>query len=128
MVVEVAVGAIAHSLALLSDAAHMLTDAGAIGLALFAARLARRRPKGAMTYGLGRVEILSAQANGLTLVILAGFIIYEGISRLVHPPQVDASLVLAIGLAGIVVNLTAALALAKANLRASTWRAPFSTT
>ena len=115
MVVEVAVGAIAHSLALLSDAAHMLTDAGAIGLALFAARLARRQPKGAMTYGLGRAEILSAQANGLTLVILAGFIVYEGIRRLVHPPQVDASLVLAIGLAGFAVNLAAAWALAKAN-------------
>ena len=115
MVVEVAVGVIASSLAVLSDAAHMLTDAGAIGLALFAARLARRRPKGAMTYGLGRAEILSAQANGLTLIILAGFIVYEAIRRLVHPPQVDASLMLAIGLAGVVVNLAAAVALARAN-------------
>jgi len=115
MVVEVAAGVIASSLALLSDAAHMLTDAGAIGLALFAAHLARRRPKGAMTYGLGRAEILSAQANGLTLIILSGFIIYEGAWRLASPPQVQASLMLAVGLAGIAVNLAAALALAKAN-------------
>lgn len=115
MVVEVAVGVVASSLALLSDAAHMLTDAGAIGLALFAAHLARRRPKGAMTYGLGRAEILSAQANGLTLIILSGFIVYEGARRLASPPQVQASLVLAIALAGIAVNLAAALALARAN-------------
>jgi cobalt-zinc-cadmium efflux system protein len=115
MVVEVVVGAISHSLALLSDAAHMLTDAGAIGLALFAARLARRRPHGFMTYGLKRAEILSAQANGLTLVILAGFIVYEGIRRLVSPPAVDASLMLWVGLAGVAVNAAAAVALARAN-------------
>lgn len=60
MLAEVGGGVIASSLALLSDAVHMLTEAGAIGLALVAARLARRRPKGAMTYGLGRTEILSA--------------------------------------------------------------------
>lgn len=115
MLVEVAAGVIASSLALLSDAAHMLTDAGAIGLALVAARLTRRRPAGAMTYGLGRAEILSAQANGLTLLILSAFIVYEAIRRLVAPPSVNASLMLSIGLAGIVVNLAATLALAKAN-------------
>ncbi len=115
MVIEVTVGVIANSLALLSDSVHMLTDAGAIGLALFAARLARRRPKGAMTFGLGRVEILSAQANGLTLIILSGFIAYEGVRRLLSPPQVEASLMLVVGLAGVVVNLAAAHALARAN-------------
>lgn len=115
MVVEVAVGVVASSLALLTDAAHMLTDVGAIGLALFAANLARRRPEGAMTYGFGRAEILSAQANGLMLLILSGFIIFEGTRRLADPPQVDAPLVLVIGLAGIAVNLGAALALAKAS-------------
>ena len=115
MVVEIVVGLIASSLAVLSDAAHMLTDAGAIGLALFAAQLARRRPKGAMTYGLGRAEILSALANGLTLPLLSTLIVYEGIRRLVNPPEVDASLMLVIGVAGIAVNIAAALALAKAN-------------
>ncbi len=115
MAVEVAVGLIASSLAVLSDAAHMLTDAFAIGLALIAARLVRRRPHGAMPFGLGRAEILSAQANGLTLIILAALIIYEAIRRLVHPPSVEASLMLAIGVAGVVVNLAAAVALARAN-------------
>src|SRR5438105_2201186 len=85
MLVEVAVGVIASSLAVLSDAAHMPTDAGTIGLALFATRLARRRPKGAVTDGLGRADIRSAPANDLTLVILACFIVYEGIRRLVNP-------------------------------------------
>ena len=115
MVVEVVAGLIASSLALLSDAAHMLTDAGAIGLALLAAHLARRRPQGAMTFGLGRAEILSALANGLTLLLLSTLIIYEAVRRLVNPPEVDGSLMLAVGVAGIVVNFAAALVLAKAN-------------
>ena len=70
MLVEVAIGIIAGSLALLSDAAHMLTDAGAIALALVAARLAMRGPAGSMTFGYKRAEILSAQINGVTLLIL----------------------------------------------------------
>jgi hypothetical protein len=70
MCVEIATGVIAHPLALLSDTGHMLTDAAAIGLPLLAVRLAQRPGKGAMTYGLKRVEILSAQANGVTLLVL----------------------------------------------------------
>src|SRR4051794_25916672 len=70
MAVEVVVGVLASSLALLSDAAHMLTDAGALALALVAARLAARPARGAMTYGMGRAEILSAQVNGATLLVL----------------------------------------------------------
>lgn len=115
MVVELVVGVIANSLALLSDAAHMLTDAGAIALALFAAGLARRRPKGAMTYGYRRAEILSALVNGVTLLTLAGFIAYEGVRRLVDPPTVDAKFVLAIGVAGLAVNGAAAVVLSKAS-------------
>jgi cobalt-zinc-cadmium efflux system protein len=117
MAAEVTAGALASSLALLSDAAHMLTDAAAIGLALFAARLARRRPQGAMTYGFGRAEILSAQVNGLTLVILSAFIVYEAIRRLIAPLQVEASLMLVVGLAGVLVNAVAALAIARAQRR-----------
>ena len=64
MLVEVVVGIVASSLALISDAGHMLTDAGAIGLALVTMRLAARPARGSMTYGLKRAEILSAQANG----------------------------------------------------------------
>ncbi len=117
MLVEVAAGVLANSLALLSDAAHMLTDAAAIGLSLLAARLAVRPARGALTYGFKRVEILSAQANGLTLLILAAFIGYSAVRRLVEPPHVSAGLVLAVALVGIVVNLAATWTLAKANRR-----------
>src|SRR5438067_4950940 len=75
MAVEVTVGVLASSLALLSDAGHMLTDAAAIGLSLVAARLASRPAEGAMTYGLARTEILSAQFNGATLLVLALLIV-----------------------------------------------------
>jgi cobalt-zinc-cadmium efflux system protein len=115
MAVEVVIGAIAGSLALLSDAAHMLTDAAALGLSLFAARIAKRPARGAMTYGFGRVEILSAQANGLTLVLLALVIVFEAITRLVSPPDVEGTLVLIVALVGIVVNLGATFALSGAN-------------
>jgi cobalt-zinc-cadmium efflux system protein len=108
MVVEVAVAVIASSLALLSDAAHMLTDAAALALSLTAARLASRPARGAMTYGLGRAEILSAQANGVTLLVLSLLIVYDAIVRLVSPSHVHGWPVLAVALAGIVVNLVAA--------------------
>jgi cobalt-zinc-cadmium efflux system protein len=125
MLVEVVAGVLAHSLALLSDAAHMLTDAGALALALVAARLAQRAAKGAMTYGLKRAEILSAQANGLTLLILAAFIVYEAVRRLVDPPAVDAGPVLAIALAGVAVNAAAAVVLARANRQSLNVRGAF---
>ena len=115
MAVEVATGVIAHSLALLSDAGHMLTDAAAIGFSLFAARLASRPAEGAMTFGFKRVEILSAQANGVTLLILAAFITYEAIRRLFDPPAVRGGLMLIVALIGILVNLAAIRTLAGAN-------------
>jgi cobalt-zinc-cadmium efflux system protein len=115
MAVEVVAGILADSLALLSDAAHMLTDAGAIALALVAARLARRPAGGGFTFGLGRAEILSAQVNGVTLVALAAVILVEGIQRLIDPPGVDGGPVLAVALAGIVVNLAATRVLAGAD-------------
>jgi cobalt-zinc-cadmium efflux system protein len=115
MAAEVAAGILADSLALLSDAAHMLTDAAAIGLSLAALRLARRPPGGAMTFGLKRVEILSAQVNGITLLVLAALIGYEAVRRLFEPPTVDGGLVLVVALAGIVVNLAATAVLARAN-------------
>ena len=113
MVVEVVVGVLASSLALLSDAAHMLTDAFALGMSLTAARLAARPARGAMTYGMGRAEILSAQANGVTLAILAILILGDSISRLATPPHVHGPAVLVVALAGIVVNLAAAGVLAR---------------
>src|ERR1700733_13782393 len=115
MVAEVSVGVVAHSLALLSDAGHMLTDAAAIGFSLFAITLAARPAKGAMTFGFKRAEILSAQANGVTLLILAAFIAYEGIRRLFDPPLVRGWLILAVALVGVLVNLAATWTLAQAN-------------
>jgi cobalt-zinc-cadmium efflux system protein len=117
MAVEVVAGIVADSLALLSDAAHMLTDAAAIALALVAARLAARPATGGFTFGLKRAEILSAQVNGATLVALAVVILAEGIRRLFDPPDVEGGLVLIVALAGIVVNLLATWVLAGAERR-----------
>jgi cobalt-zinc-cadmium efflux system protein len=117
MVVEVVAGILADSLALLSDAAHMLTDAGAIAVALYAAGLAARPPAGRFTFGFGRAEILSAQANGATLLVLAGVIAVEGIRRLWSVPDVDGGFVVVVGLLGACVNVAAALALGKAERR-----------
>jgi cobalt-zinc-cadmium efflux system protein len=117
MAVEVAAGVVAHSLALLSDAGHMLADAGAIGFALLALRLAARPASGAMTFGFRRAEILSAQANGLTLLVLAALIVYEAVRRLFSAPVVHAWLVLGVALGGILVNLAAAGLLAGARRR-----------
>src|SRR5215212_1515169 len=115
MLVEVVVGFIASSLALISDAGHMLTDAGAIALALITMRLAVRPAGGSMTYGLKRAEILSAQANGITLLLLSAWFVYEAVRRLISPPEVAGSLVLGIALLGIVVNLLASWTISKAN-------------
>jgi cobalt-zinc-cadmium efflux system protein len=115
MAVEVGVGVASRSLALLSDAGHMLTDAAAIGFSLLALVLAARPARGAMTFGLRRVEILSAQANGVTLLVLAALIAYEAIRRLFDAPSVHAWPVLIVALAGVLVNLAATATLARAN-------------
>src|SRR5437763_1298903 len=117
MCAAIAAGVVAHSLALLSDAGHMLTDAAALGLSLIALRLAARPARGALTFGLRRVEILSAQANGVTLLVLAAFIAYEAVHRLIHPPHVRAWPILGVALGGIAVNLLAARTLAGADRR-----------
>ncbi|RFU43464.1 cation transporter [Actinomadura logoneensis] len=112
---EVVVGLVAGSLALLSDAAHMLTDAFAIVLALIAMRIAARPPRGGYTYGLRRAEILSAQLNGLTLILLAAYFVFESGMRLADPPKVQGGLVFWTSLAGIGVNLVATWLLSRAN-------------
>jgi cobalt-zinc-cadmium efflux system protein len=117
MIAEVVAGLLSGSLALLSDAAHMLTDAGAIGLALVAARLAARPPSAAFTFGLGRAEILSAQINGATLLVLAGVIAVEAVQRLISPPDVEGGVVIVVGVLGAVVNVAAAWQLARAERR-----------
>ena len=115
MAVEVVVGILAHSLALLSDAAHMLTDAGALLMSLWVIRLVNRPSGGNLTFGLKRSEILSAQANGGTLLVLACLILYEGVHRLVSPPAAGGLAILIVALGGIGVNLLATLQLSRAN-------------
>ena len=111
---EVVAGLAAHSLALISDAAHMLTDAASIALVIITARLAARPPAGGYTYGLKRTEIMSAQANGITLVLLAIWLGYSAIRRLVTPLPVAGRTVLVVALVGIAVNVAATLLIARA--------------
>jgi cobalt-zinc-cadmium efflux system protein len=114
MCAEVVAGVVAHSLALISDAAHMLTDAAAIALALVTIKIAKRPPRGGYTYGLRRMEILSAQANGITLVLLALWLGFEAVRRLLTPQPVTGGLMLAVAVAGVCVNLAASWLLVRA--------------
>lgn len=115
MAVEVVVAVLAKSLALFSDAGHMLSDAGALAASLWAIRLAARPAAGAWTFGWKRAEILSAAVNGITLLVVSGIVTFEAIRRLIDPPPVEGGPVLAVALLGVVVNLVAAWTLAKAN-------------
>ncbi len=112
---EVTVALLSGSLALLSDAGHMLADVGAIGASLWAMRLAARPATGAWTFGWKRAEILSAAGNGITLLVVSGIVAYEAIRRLVDPPSVEGGPLLVVALAGVAVNFAAAWVLAKAN-------------
>jgi cobalt-zinc-cadmium efflux system protein len=115
LVVEVALGVVAHSLALLSDAAHMLVDAAALGISVWAARLAARPPGGGMTFGFKRAEILSAQVNGATLLVLGLVIVAEAVHRLISPPDVRGGIVVVTAAVGAAVNLAALSQVARAN-------------
>jgi hypothetical protein len=114
MVAEVVFGLLADSLALLADAGHMLTDAAALGLAFFAAWAASLPARGRFTFGFARAEILAAQINGITLVLIALWILYEAIRRLIDPLEVQAGVVTVVALAGIVVNLAVVWILSRA--------------
>jgi cobalt-zinc-cadmium efflux system protein len=115
MAAELVAAVVANSLALLSDAAHMLVDAAALGMSVWAARLARRPPEGGMTFGFRRAEILSAQANGATLLVLGALIVLEALHRLASPPDVHAPIVVATAAVGAVVNVLALRQVARAN-------------
>jgi len=117
MVGEIVAGILGHSLALLSDSAHMLTDAGALVMSLVVLRLAARPAGGNRTFGLRRSEILSAQANGAALLVLAGLIVYGAVRRLVSPPPSNGTVILVVALVGIGVNVLATWQLAGANRR-----------
>lgn len=118
MIAEVIVAVFARSLALFSDAGHMLSDAGALAGALWAIRLAARPATTRWSYGLKRAEILSAAVNGITLVAVGAVILVEAIQRLLHPLPVTGTAVLAVALAGIAVNVTSTWLLSRAEREA----------
>ena len=105
MLAELVGGIVSGSLALLADAGHMLSDAGALGLSLFAIWISQRPPNPRRTWGYHRTEILAALANGATLVAISVFILREAWERLRNPPEVDAPLMMAIAVGGLIVNL-----------------------
>jgi cobalt-zinc-cadmium efflux system protein len=115
LVFEVVMAFIGHSLALLADAGHMLTDAGALGASLLAIRLARRPATGVWTFGFKRAEVLSAQANGITLLVISALVAFEAVSRLIHPLPVTGGIVVAVAAVGVAVNVAATWVLARAN-------------
>lgn len=122
-IVEALGGIAADSLALLSDAGHMATDAGAMGLALFAQRVALRPPSERATYGYARAEVLAAFVNALAMLLIVAVIVFEAVRRLAHPAAVDGGLVVWIGVAGLAVNLVSAWLLSRGgesvNMRAA---------
>jgi cobalt-zinc-cadmium efflux system protein len=107
MLAEVAGGVAAKSLALLADAGHMLTDVAAIGLALFASRLARRPATREKTYGYLRLEILAALVNGTALFVISGGIVWEAVRRLGQPPDVRPGILFGVAVAGLIANVVA---------------------
>lgn len=122
---EVVAGIAASSLVLLADAGHMLTDAAALGGALYAARVAVRPARGIWTFGFGRVEILAAQANGATLLLAAALVVYSAVRRLIAPPSVDGLVVLVVACVGVLVNLAATWTLSRANRESLNVRGAF---
>jgi cobalt-zinc-cadmium efflux system protein len=125
MMAEVVIGVLARSLALLSDAGHMLTDVAALGVSLIAVRLAQRPPKGGLTFGLKRAEILAALVSGATLLMLAAVLIFEALLRIASPPSVQGGAVIATAAAGVVVNLGVTWQLSRANRRSLNIEASF---
>jgi cobalt-zinc-cadmium efflux system protein len=125
LVAEVVAGLFAHSLALLADAGHMLTDVAALAFALVAAAMAARPAAGRWTFGYSRLEILAAQANGITLGLLAVWIVWSAIHRLVDPRDVRGGVVLFVALAGALASVLAAYVLARASKESLNVRGAF---
>jgi len=105
MLIEVVGGLWTGSLALLADAAHMLTDAGGLALALIAIRFAERPATPQKTYGYVRMEVLSALTNAVVLLLLTTYILYEAYQRFLNPPEILSGPMLAVAVAGLAVNL-----------------------
>jgi cobalt-zinc-cadmium efflux system protein len=106
--VELVAGFLTHSLALLSDAGHMMSDIFTLIISMYAAYLTRKAPTAERTYGYFRTEVLAALFNGMTLWLMVGFIYYEAFHRLMNPTPVAQNGVIVVGAIGLVVNLIAA--------------------
>jgi cobalt-zinc-cadmium efflux system protein len=125
MAAEIVAGTIGHSLALLADAGHMLTDGAALAFALVASAVAGRPAAGRWTFGYSRLEILAAQANGITLGLLALWIVWSAVHRLVHPQDVRGGLVLVVALGGVGASVAASLVLSRASRESLNVRGAF---
>ncbi|MBI4304371.1 MAG: cation transporter [Chloroflexi bacterium] len=126
MVAEVVGGILSNSLALIGDAGHMLVDALALGLSLFALALARRPATTTRTFGYHRVEIMAALINGVTLFLISAFIFWEAYQRFQEPPDVRTPLMLVVATIGLVANIGGILLLRKSshanlNIKAAFW-------
>jgi cobalt-zinc-cadmium efflux system protein len=122
---EIAAGLVAHSLALLADAGHMVTDAGALIFGLVAARMAARPASGRWTFGYSRLEILAAQANGIALALVAVWVAYSAVRRLITPHEVRGGIVLGVALGGAAASLLAGAILARASRESLNVRGAF---
>ena len=108
MLTEVVGGILSGSLALLSDAGHMITDAASIALALFAMKVAERPPSAERTFGYRRAEVLAAMMNALSLWLIAAWVIFEAYHRIQDVPEIEGGLMLVVGILGLLVNVAAA--------------------
>jgi cobalt-zinc-cadmium efflux system protein len=123
--VEFGGGMLTNSLALLSDAGHMLADVAALGLSLFAIRLAQLPPTASKTFGYHRVEILAALANALLLWVIVGLILYEAYLRFLDPPLVKSVGMIAIASVGLGVNIVSLVVLRRSQAESLNVRAAF---
>lgn len=111
MIAELVGGILSNSLALLADAGHMFTDVAALGLSVFAMRLAQLPPNDRRTFGYVRFEILAALVNGATLLVIAGLILVEAWDRLREPVVIDGTVMLVVASVGLVVNIAGVMLL-----------------
>ena len=125
MLIEIAGGIVSNSLALLSDAGHMLVDGLALGLSLFALTIARRPATPTKTYGYHRVEIMAALINGTVLVLVSAYIFYEAYQRFLSPPEVRAPIMIVIAVIGLVANIIGIRLLRRGSLSSLNLKAAF---
>ncbi|MDM5177523.1 cation diffusion facilitator family transporter [Massilia sp. DJPM01] len=112
-VIEVLTGFLSHSLALISDAGHMVTDAAALGLALLAQQIAKRPPSARHSFGFGRAEALAAFVNALAMLAVVGWIVFEAVHRFSAPQQVQGGTVFVVAFIGLAINLLVAWLLSR---------------